>query len=163
MLALYLSTRNIFILSLFSSVGSKGRTGGSGGSSRTWQPQSAVSPLKFVRLMHGWSMAVSALDPWTPDTQPKLLLLGTLGNSSLMIPRFVTLPRIRLPVSSVFHLKVSESLTEITICVVSWAIAPGSVLNVHSPAVVALPGGGPRPGRVPLWLPDHNPLAVAAS
>ena len=32
-------------------------------------------------------MAVSALDPWTPATQPRLMLLCTLGNSLLMMPR----------------------------------------------------------------------------
>ena len=49
--------------------------------------QSAVSTAKFVGLIQGWSMAVSALEPCTPATQQKLVLLGTFGNSFLMMPR----------------------------------------------------------------------------
>ena len=39
-------------------------------------------PVKLVGWMQGLSMAVSTLEPWPPATQPKLLLLGTLGTPS---------------------------------------------------------------------------------
>ena len=86
-LALYVSIRNCFNSSLFSSVAVQGRDGGSGGSSLTGHPQLAVLPLLCFSPRQGSSVAVSALCPWTPATQPKLVLPCTLGKSLGMMLR----------------------------------------------------------------------------